>query len=66
MDNYYNGFALTYAFGIFVYMSKSKIKERIGFIPFVFANATLSIVWFIVVPLTLILSFKDAFNGKKA
>lgn len=65
VENYYTGAALTYVFGILVYMRKDKLKKEIRLIPFFFANALLSVIWFLIVPLTLILSFKDAFTKSK-
>lgn len=60
VENYYDGFLLTFAFGIFVYIRNTKnIKIEMNMIRFFITNTILSLIWFIIIPITVVLSFKD-------
>ena len=58
LDNYYNCAALTFVFGTLIYLANTnKCKERMGLFSFFFANLIVSLLWFITIPATLIMSF---------
>ena len=64
LDNYYNCSALTFVFGTLVYLfNTNKCKERMGLFGFFFANSIMSLLWFITIPATLIMSFAPEKKG---
>ena len=60
-EYYTDGMLLTFAFGIFVYiLNTQNVKKEMKFFQFIISNLIVSSIWFITIPLTIILSFKDA------